>query len=777
MATTLNYLYCEGCAGAEATVAVTYDDTQGCSTVFDGWNGSEYQYYSTQTVRVTIPSAIDCDLTVRISQYYETNGNFVGYTETTYFNIVIPAGQTQGYVENKTCQNNFVGDQYYSNDTYTYDLASQTIIPSCEQPSGCDLEITGSTVTSPSLLGSSDGSLTVYISGATGSSYTFRLNAGTPQSSATFTGLAAGTYQVRVDEGECFSSIEVTITNGVFNTGTFSIIEPAKIVASENPIMLTIGTANFDSVSLQSKTSLTIQSGITSNYRLVLTLSSPISYTTTFYAKGFPNKNNFFLANTLTNANGDFVKTNSNSEIADSLAQCLQDDIIISSNYYINVNGSVITLVAKTASSRFDITSSNITRYNSAGSVVSTGVTLTVVQNGTDKYEGDILDNYNIYTELYGSKNNIQYGSTLSTGLFDRQTELQLPYQKSNEMKFDYSEIMKSFVYTPKPDYEFTGFTTITSYMQPFYIKYGEVYPLIANTNTIKKRYKGSSNYIWVCNAALDYEQANVMTGYTGTTISGYTRNVPFLTNSPSTKQATKNQRELLYFIIKQNLNEGTLAVKGDVVFWDGTALLNQSFITITTGSTNFGGAFCINVSFDRLGLDVIETSNNKLIKQLNIGVYSGTGTTRNLTEIKSFLFNLEEPTNRVGLSWLNKLGTYDSFDFAGVAEEGLDRTAKEYTVTRDINFDGSLDIGFKYRASYDVGVTKKLTVNSGWINSETFNWLIELVNSNEVYVYSNEYDNYVRITSFKYTKSSNDTLYNVELELTQTISENNISI
>ena len=90
---------------------------------------------------------------------------------------------------------------------------------------------------------------------------------------------------------------------------------------------------------------------------------------------------------------------------------------------------------------------------------------------------------------------------------------------------------------------------------------------------------------------------------------------------------------------------------------------------------------------------------------------------------------------------------------------------------------DGSLSPGFKYNAAYDTQTTKKLTVNSGWIDSQTFDWLKELVASNEIYIYSNEYDNYVLVKGFKYNKSSNDTLYNIELELDYTIYENSISV
>lgn len=773
-----NYSYCSNCTGSSQTISVDMLPVVPY-TIVDGWDGgARYVRIRNADITFSIPNAITCDITfnytVGITSIY-----YGGTPETNYYTYtaVITAGNTSVTLLNQPVENYVSELGIITSDNYGYDIAAQTILPDCGSQDGCTLDITNLAVTATTLLGSSDGAITVSISGATGSSYQFRINGGTLQSSPTFTGLAAGTYQVRVEEGICISQQNVTITSGAFNTSNFIVTEPKSIVASENPIIVNLSTAPFDGSSLVSKTSLTIQSGITNNYRIVFSLTSPIQYTVTFYAKGFPNKPTYFLANSLTDSQGNFIKNNNNTEIANSLAQVIENDIVLSNNYYINTTSNVVTLVAKVASSRFDITTSNVSRYNPANTVVTTGITLTVLQNGTDRFEGDILDNYSLFLEVYGSKNSIQYGTSLTSGLFDRQTELMLPYQKDNLHKFDVSEICKSFVRTPKPDYEFTGFTTITTYMQPFFFKYGEVYPLIANTNTKIKRLKSSSDYVWVCNAALDYEQANVMSGYTGTTISGYLRNVPFLTNSPNPKYASKRQRELLYFIIPKDLNQGSLSVKGDIEFWDGTTLPTQTFTVISNTGINFGGAFSINVSFDRLGLDVIESTYNKLIKRLNIALYSGAGTSRNVTAVKSYYYNLEEPTNRVGLSWLNKLGTFDSFDFAGVAEDGLNRSAKSYTVARDINFDGSLPAGFKYNSTYDTSVTKKLTVNSGWINSETFDWLEELLASNEIYIYSEDYDNYVNVTGYKYTKSSNDTLYNLELELTQTIAENNISI
>lgn len=775
-----SYQYCNNCTGATQTVSVdvlppsTY-------TIVDGWDGgARYVRIEKADITFFIPSAINCDLefnyTVAVTSIY-----YGGTPATTYYTYtgIIPEGQTSVTFSGVDYENYVSELGVVTSDNYSYSIAAQTELPFCnteEQESSCTLDITNVAITATTLLGSSDGAVAISISGATGTSYQFRINGGALQSSNIFTGLAAGTYQLRVEEGICVSQQNITISSGAFDTGGFEVKTPSSIVASENPIMLTLSTPIYDGVKTYSKTDFTIQSGITNNYKLVFNLTSPIQYTATFYAKGFPNKSTYFLANTLTDAQGSFIKNNTNAEIANSLAQVLQDDIVISSNYYINVNSNVVSLVAKTSSSRFDINTTNVSRYNGSGSVVTTGITLSVIENGSDYFEGDILDNYNLYTEVYGSKRNIQYGSTLTQSLFDRQTELQLPYQQNNLIKFDLSNICKSYVYTPKPDFELTGFTTITTYMQPFFFKFGEQYPLIANTNTSKKRLKGSTDYVWVCNAALNFENPNDMTAYTGETIVGYLRNIPFLTNAPTKKQTTKRQRELLYFIVPKDLGQGIIDVRGSVTFWDGTALPIQSFITISTNAFNFGGAFCINVSFDRLGLDVIESTYNKLIKQLDIAVYTGAGA-RNLTVNKTYVYELEERVNRVGIAFLNKLGTFDTFDFSGLAESSIDRSSKSYTLARDINFDGSLSQGFKYRATYDTSVTKVLNVNSGWINRETFNWLLELLSSNDIYIYSSEHDNYVNITGFKYSLSSNDTLYNIELELTETISENNVSI
>ena len=98
-----------------------------------------------------------------------------------------------------------------------------------------------------------------------------------------------------------------------------------------------------------------------------------------------------------------------------------------------------------------------------------------------------------------------------------------------------------------------------------------------------------------------------------------------------------------------------------------------------------------------------------------------------------------------------NKLGTFDTFDFQGLIENTVDRVVSTYTTPLSINTDGSLATGFKSSANYGVQTTKKIVVDSGWVNETTFNWLLELMSSNLIYSYGTGIENYLKLDSFKY--------------------------
>jgi hypothetical protein len=105
---------------------------------------------------------------------------------------------------------------------------------------GVTVTVTG-TPTSPSVIGASDGSISVSASG--GSGFTYSVNGGAFQSGTTFTGLPAGSYSITAKNSNgCTGSATVTITappnpcNGVTITVTGSVTNPTGAGATNGSI-------------------------------------------------------------------------------------------------------------------------------------------------------------------------------------------------------------------------------------------------------------------------------------------------------------------------------------------------------------------------------------------------------------------------------------------------------------------------------------------------------------------------------------------------------------
>jgi len=632
----------------------------------------------------------------------------------------------------------------------------QRVLSCAPPPPSCTLEITDTTVTNETFTGDADGTITIGVSGATGTTSYFLDNAN-EQTSNVFTGLTAGIYSVQAFDGDCFDEVtNIEIAAGEFRTGDFTVTEPNTFLASENPIVTTLRTA-VNAAPAFAQSTFQFTGSVVDGSAVTFELTSPIAYTATFTAKDFPNRSNYFVTPTLTNRSGTVIGSNSAAEIATTFAEAVSKDIVLRRYYFIDVDGDTVTLTAKQATGRLTLDTNNVT--------VGTGITLTTVTEGEDQFQGSIVSDYSLYTDVYVGAAGSEYGDTLSTIDYDNYTSLELPFSQDNIHRFDVSDVMKNFVSTPKIDLTFTGFTYITSMIRPFYIKYGENYPLVANENTKKKRQKGDTGYKWVLNSSLEFEQANDVSQYfTGGT---------FLTNAPNPLQVQRNQTAFLYFILEKDQG-ATLTLKGDIDFYDGTSTTGQTLINIASGSTNLGGVYALNVSYDALGLAAYEASGNTKIKRVSFGIYKDDVL---FSEERTFRFEIDEQPRRFGVSFLNTLGAYDTFDFVGVVENSIQRVNKNYTVPREINSDGSSPVGFKNEAMYDTQVTKTITVNSGWIDSAHFDWLIQLMESNSIYSYTEDNQNYLNVLNFSYNKSSLDDLFEVEVTFTQTIFENNITI
>ena len=750
-------------------------------------------------------------------------------------------------------------------------------------PVGCFLAITGSSSTDVTIRGASDGTITVGISGQTGTT-TWYLNgefviSGISESTSSyqFTGLAAGTYDVQVADShtpepcQAFTS-GIIIIDGEFRTGSFETSYPDVLVAVGNPVIVGVSTAVTNPNPRVNITTLDIDGTINDGDSITFNLTSPYLYTQTFYAKAYPNKPNFFLASVLNNQTGTPQGTNTTTEIATSLAEVLQNDAVIPKVYYINNSGSIVTLAAKETGVKYNLDTTNV--------IISGDVELEQTQTPLDYCDGQLTDNYSISCEvMVNTDSTNQYPDVGQTTDYNRVAELILPFNPSNVHRFDISSIIKSQVTTPMPDTTLTGSTLLPSVMQPYYVRLSELYPLVPNTNTIKKRYKTSVPVNWTINSSLDRNADNSMedylghhfsninpnwtfafvsssaydvtftnvlfnTGDTGTTnieisiwnynntsqveswraytagfnnmnwggyygrVSGSTdgitfmfsryfyltpgggfqsnvqypsanHDVLFLTNSPAVKQIQRASNEFLYFILPKNYGYD-LDVRGDLYFYDGTSATGQTFFTITTGGTNAGGCMVMNLSYSKLGLQNWEVSGatNRKIKRMELAVWqSNAYGDFQYTETKTYRFEIDEMPRKVGILFQNSLGMYDAFDFIGEVEETIDRENDTYTVPLSFSTTGSLQFGFKNTATYNTKITKELVVNSGWIDEAHFDWLMELMKSNNIYSTSTTNQNYLNLTGYTYDKSSLDDLFNIEATFVWTIYENNITV
>jgi hypothetical protein len=290
-------------------------------------------------------------------------------------------------------------------------------------------------------------------------------------------------------------------------------------------------------------------------------------------------------------------------------------------------------------------------------------------------------------------------------------------------------------------------------------------------------------------NASLPYEYTNDMEalGYFGNfNISGLTSGqtvtgVTFLTNAPNPTYVQRNNSAYLYFVLPRNYGK-SLDLRGDIYFYDGTQVLEYNFFDITTAisgvTNNFGGVIALAIGADKLGIPAIEISGGtyRKVKQIDFAIHQLSGTSL-FSEVRSFRYAIDEAERKFGCMFLNGVGGYDAFDFAGIVENSVERTFSTYTVPREYNVGGASPLGFTVQKSNLVQTTKLITVNSGWINTVTFDWLLELLKSPNIYSYTETNQNYLNLISFTYKKSSLEDLFDMECQFRFTTFENTIAV
>ncbi|MEO6403912.1 MAG: gliding motility-associated C-terminal domain-containing protein [Ferruginibacter sp.] len=131
-----------------------------------------------------------------------------GLLDLNFPNFCPPAGNTQ-FVIKTTFSSCLPGPPLESMDTITINSGNN---------------LNSSVSFTPTTCGASVGTITITVPPGSGTApYTYRLNAGAPQASNTFTGLAAGTYTATVTDAlGCSKTFTVIITSSTGITGTYT---------------------------------------------------------------------------------------------------------------------------------------------------------------------------------------------------------------------------------------------------------------------------------------------------------------------------------------------------------------------------------------------------------------------------------------------------------------------------------------------------------------------------------------------------------------------------
>lgn len=408
----------------------------------------------------------------------------------------------------------------------------------------------------------------------------------------------------------------------LYNT-TLSISSPAPLSAVGNPVIFNIETLS-SSGGTYSEGYIRVDETPTDGFYIRFQLDN-LNYDKTFYARDYPYPtDSYFYTDHIENSTGGTVITGITvNQVANSLYETLSSDPVLTQHYFITYDaGRRVYLKAKTQSNKYRLTGGRLSSSN--GSIA----TIFNPEQGQSQFEGGDITEYSLYAELISVEG--EFGdNALSND--SKITELVLPFSQDNQHKFDFSNIIKSYLTTTRPDPDATGWSIDSNWIKPYSINYGEIYPLFSNATVKRKWSKGTSPIFYVGNfGSNNHYLSNSHTSLTGTSISGKIYDTRFISNSPNPKLSYRNSHEFLYFLLKKNVNTA-LRLYGDITFWDGSSTTDALLLDYLTAFGNTGGLFVSNVSFGALSLDDLEEAEGKKIKQIDVVVKQTTVSTEQL--------------------------------------------------------------------------------------------------------------------------------------------------
>ncbi len=274
-----------------------------------------------------------------------------------------------------------------------------------------------------------------------------------------------------------------------------------------------------------------------------------------------------------------------------------------------------------------------------------------------------------------------------------------------------------------------------------------------------------------------------------------------FLTNAPTTQYIRENDYSTLAFFTQYQYDfvtggGGTYPSVGSIQFkfYDSSDSLLQT-TNISVQASNGGHSGYMNDSnvklqFVGVGTGNITGSGTSIPATWSYYTVRAISNSVNVSDLYYYYKQTDDCKNyeTIRLTWLNKFGVWDYYNFTKKSVRTFNTTRKSYTQisgtwnTSKFRPDGHLG-GKKYFAN---NTTESITLNTDYITEEEAIWLEELFNSNDVYVLEqkstdNQFEGYLRkyikpttITDTTHTRKtkSNDRLiqytFNIELDKTK---------
>lgn len=219
--------------------------------------------------------------------------------------------------------------------------------------------------------------------------------------------------------------------------------------------------------------------------------------------------------------------------------------------------------------------------------------------------------------------------------------------------------------------------------------------------------------YYNTSNSALQYNQDNDLVSYivNDTSVTG----IKFLTESPQTRILNINELSALYFLS----NDASFSGYAQYTYYDIDGNIPMQTNVDLSTLVKYHNSIPVNwIGADPTAIKI----RVRLIRTTSVAI----------TEEKYFILN-NESCNQKQVTWLNKLGGYDSFMFTG-GQEFVINAEKENPI--EYPFNTNFVSPLRINAYRSINSKKSFTLANRCSTKETAEWLkYELVNSSDVYV------------------------------------------